>query len=87
MGYNARNDEIRDNVTRMRADWKAQRQALVTVRRFSATLSANGYVWFWPKVAARGDDQTPLTGDCRRQLPHGCGPRPWEERIDEPATN
>jgi hypothetical protein len=52
MGYNARNDEIRDNVTRMRADWEAQRQALATVRRFSATLSAKGYVWFGPKVAA-----------------------------------
>jgi hypothetical protein len=23
MGYNARNDEIRDNVTRMRRDWEA----------------------------------------------------------------
>ena len=25
MGYNARNDEIRDNVTRMRREWEAQR--------------------------------------------------------------
>jgi hypothetical protein len=24
MGYNARNDEIRDNVTRMRREWEAQ---------------------------------------------------------------
>jgi len=24
MGYNARNDEIRDNVTRMRDEWDAQ---------------------------------------------------------------
>ena len=31
MGYNARNDEIRDNVTRMR-EWEAQRDALATVR-------------------------------------------------------
>jgi transcription elongation factor Elf1 len=23
-----------------------------TVRRFNATLSAKGYVWFWPKIAA-----------------------------------
>ena len=52
MGYNARNDEIRDNVTRMRRAWEAQRGALATVRRFNATLSAKGYVWFWPKIAA-----------------------------------
>ena len=36
MGYNARNDEIRDNVTRMRRAWEAQRGALATVRRFNA---------------------------------------------------
>src|SRR5215831_20571776 len=52
MGYNARNDEIRDNITRMRQEWEAQRGALATVRRFNATLSAKGYVWFWPKIAA-----------------------------------
>ena len=52
MGYNARNDEIRDNVTRMRRDWEAQRGALATVRRFNAILSAKGYVWFWPKINA-----------------------------------
>jgi hypothetical protein len=52
MGYNAHNDEIRDNVTRMRREWEAQRNALATVRRFNATLSAKGYVWFWPKIAA-----------------------------------
>jgi hypothetical protein len=28
MGYNARNDEIRDNITRMRREWEAQRGAL-----------------------------------------------------------
>jgi hypothetical protein len=49
MGYNARNDEIRDNVTRMRRAWTAERQALATVRRFNA---ANGKAWFWPKIAA-----------------------------------
>lgn len=27
MGYNARNDEIRDNVERMRREWEAQRKA------------------------------------------------------------
>ena len=52
MGYNARNDEIRDNITRMRREWEAQRGALATVRRFNAVLSAKGYVWFWPKIAA-----------------------------------
>ena len=52
MGYNARNDEICDNVTRMRREWEAQRGALATVRRFNAILSAKGYVWFWPKIAA-----------------------------------
>ena len=52
MGYNARNDEIRDNVTRMRREWEAQRNALAAVRRFNATLFAKGYVWFWPKIAA-----------------------------------
>ncbi|MGA7738912.1 MAG: hypothetical protein WCB22_26230, partial [Pseudolabrys sp.] len=46
MGYNARNDEIRDNITRMRCEWEAQRNALATVRRFNATLSAKGYVGF-----------------------------------------
>ena len=51
-GYNARNDEIRDNITRVRREWEAQRGALATVRRFNATLSAKGYVWFWPKIAA-----------------------------------
>jgi hypothetical protein len=25
---------------------------LAIVRRFNATLSAKGYVWFWPKIAA-----------------------------------
>ena len=52
MGYNARNDEIRDNITRMRREWEAQRGALATVRRFNATLSAKRAVWFWPKIAA-----------------------------------
>jgi hypothetical protein len=31
MGYNARNDEIRDNVTRMQREWEAQRGALASV--------------------------------------------------------
>jgi hypothetical protein len=52
MGHNVRNDEIRDNITRMRREWEGQRGALATVRRFNATLSVKGYVWFWPKIAA-----------------------------------
>src|SRR4029077_3887064 len=43
MGYNARNDKIRNNITLMRQEWEAQRRLrLATVRRFSATLSAKG---------------------------------------------
>jgi hypothetical protein len=30
MGYNARNDEIRENITRMRREWEARRGALAT---------------------------------------------------------
>src|SRR5215468_10214075 len=52
MGYNARNDEIRDNITRMQRDFQAQREALATVRRFNALLSAKGRAWFWPTIAA-----------------------------------
>jgi hypothetical protein len=46
MRYNARNDEIHDNITKMRREWEAQREALATVRRFNARLSAKGYSWF-----------------------------------------
>jgi len=60
LGYNARNDEIRDNVTRMRRAWEAQRGALATVRRFNATLSAKGYVWFWPQDCSRANFKTSL---------------------------
>jgi len=42
VGYNTRNDEIRDNITRMRQEREAQRGALATVRRFNAALSAKG---------------------------------------------
>jgi hypothetical protein len=52
MGYNGRNDEIRDNVVRMQQAWEAQRSALAIVRRFNAHLSAKGYSWFWPKISA-----------------------------------
>jgi hypothetical protein len=52
MGYNAGNDEIRDNLLRLKRDWEAQRDALATVRRFNAALSAKGYSWIWPKIGA-----------------------------------
>jgi hypothetical protein len=52
MGYNRRNDEIRDNVVRMQRAWEAERSALAIVRRFNARLSAKGYSWFWPKISA-----------------------------------
>ena len=52
MGYNARNDEIRDNITRMRREWEAQRGALATVRRLNAIMSSKGRAWFWPAIGA-----------------------------------
>jgi hypothetical protein len=52
MGRNQRNDEIRDNIVRMQREWEAQRDALATVRRVNARLSAKGSAWFWPKIAA-----------------------------------
>ncbi len=67
MGYNARNDEIRDNIVRMRRAWEAERNALATVRRFNATLSAKGYAWFWPKIAAALTAAS-VAGDRMRQL-------------------
>jgi hypothetical protein len=38
MGYNARNDEIRDNVTRMRREWEAQRGSIVALMALIRTL-------------------------------------------------
>jgi hypothetical protein len=35
MGYNARNDEIRDNITRMRREWEAQHQNFAGPARFA----------------------------------------------------
>jgi len=52
MGYNHRNDEIRDNVERMRREWQEQRDTLATVRRFNAVLSTKTRAWFWPKIPA-----------------------------------
>lgn len=40
------------SVERMRQDWQAKRDALATVRRFNAIMSAERHAWFWPKVGA-----------------------------------
>jgi hypothetical protein len=39
-------------VERMRRASQEEREALATVRRFNAVMSAKGYVWFWPKITA-----------------------------------
>jgi hypothetical protein len=52
VGYNQRNDEIRDNIERMRRDREAYADALATVEQFNARLSAKKSVWFWPTIAA-----------------------------------
>ena len=36
----------------MQRDSAAQKAALATVRHFNAVLSAKGYAWAWPKIAA-----------------------------------
>ena len=43
---------FRDNITRMRREWEAQRGALATVRRFNAIMSSKGHAWFWPTIGA-----------------------------------
>jgi hypothetical protein len=52
MVLSRRHDELLDKVARMRREWQAQRDALATVRRFNARLSAKRAAWFWPKIAA-----------------------------------
>jgi hypothetical protein len=52
MGYNHRNEEIRDNIEPMRHEWEAQRDALATVEQFNARLAAKKSAWFWPTIAA-----------------------------------
>ena len=87
MGYNARNDEIRDNITRMRREWEAQRGALATVRRFNATLSGKGYVWFWrrspPRLHQNIRPSAGLQMAAGSAGPHGAGPWPM---VPCPAT-
>ena len=52
MGYNARNDEIHENLERMRREREAYEDALAIVRQFNARLSAKKTAWFWPTVGA-----------------------------------
>jgi hypothetical protein len=48
VGYNQRNEEIRDNIEPMRREREAYADALVTVEQFNARLSAKKSAWFWP---------------------------------------
>ena len=43
---------MREKVAQMQRTWEAERDALVTLRRFNARLSTKRSAWFWPKVAA-----------------------------------
>src|SRR3974390_800212 len=52
MGYNARNDEIHENLEQMRRECEAYEDSLAIVRQFNARLSAENATWFWPTVAA-----------------------------------
>jgi len=64
IGYNGRNYEIRDNITRMRQEWEVQRGTLATVRRFNATPSAKA-------MTAALTSKHPLASHCVRQPRHG----------------
>jgi hypothetical protein len=70
MGYNQRNDEIRDNVERMRREREAYADALATIEQFNARLAAKKSAWFWPTIAA-AHFKTSLVGHRLRQLRHG----------------
>ena len=52
MDSNARNDEIDENLERMRRDREAYEDSLAIVRQFNARLSAKKIAWFWPTIAA-----------------------------------
>ena len=52
MGYNRRNDEIRDNIERMRRDRESYADAMAAVEQFNARLSAKKSARFWPTIAA-----------------------------------
>lgn len=51
--YNRPNHHERVKVVeKMQRAWESERDALATVRRFNAIMSAKGQAWFWPKVGA-----------------------------------
>ena len=50
MGYNARNDEIHENLERMRREREAYEDSLAIVRQFNACLSGKRTAWFWPTI-------------------------------------
>jgi hypothetical protein len=52
MGYDARNDEIHENLKRMRREREAYEDALAIVRQFNVRLSTKKTAWFWPTIAA-----------------------------------
>ena len=52
MGYNARNDEIHENLERMRRKREAYEDSLAIVRQFNSRLSAKKTAWFWPTISA-----------------------------------
>ena len=52
MGYNQRNDEIRDNIELMRRAREAYADPLATIEQFTARLAATKSAWFWPTIAA-----------------------------------
>jgi len=52
MGYNARNDEIHENLERVRREREAYEDSLAIVRQFNARLSAKKTAWFWPTIGA-----------------------------------
>ena len=52
MGYNARNDEIHENLERMRLERDSYENSLAIVRQFNARLSAKKTAWFWPTISA-----------------------------------
>jgi hypothetical protein len=49
MGYNARNDEIRDNITRMRREWEAQLIAVSEISLLSNECFPKGRLIFFDR--------------------------------------
>jgi hypothetical protein len=71
MGYNARNDEIRDNVTRMRREWEAQRNALAAVPPLQCNTLCHRLFVVLAQDCCRAHIKTSLVDYQLRQLRHG----------------